>query len=77
MEGDFPVRISTPAMEDTLGRRKKLVNNSGIPQHAIETIARVLYPDILAFFESEEGQREYAAWKAERQAKEQAKQEER
>ena len=53
-----------------MGRRKKLINNSGVPQHEIENIARILYPDILAFYESEEGQREFAAWKAERAAKE-------
>ncbi|WP_033118604.1 hypothetical protein [Intestinimonas butyriciproducens] len=46
-----------------MGRRKKLINNSGIPQHEIETIARILLPDILAFYESEEGQREFAKWK--------------
>lgn len=47
-----------------LSRRKKLVNNSDIPQHAIETIARCVWPDILAYYESEEGQREFAAWQA-------------
>ena len=47
-----------------LGRRKKLTNNSGIPQHEIENIARILLPDILAFYESEEGQREFAEWQA-------------
>ena len=47
-----------------MSRRKKLVNHSGIPQHEIETIARVLPPDILAYHASEEGQREFAEWKA-------------
>ena len=47
-----------------MSRRKRLVNHSGIPQHEIETIARVLLPDILAYHESEEGQREFAEWKA-------------
>ena len=51
-----------------MGRRKKLTNNSGIPQHEIENIARILLPDILAFYESEEGQREFAEWKARRDA---------
>ena len=51
-----------------MSRRKKLVNHSGIPQHEIETIARILLPDILAFYESEEGQREFAEWKARRDA---------
>ena len=49
-----------------MSRRKKLTNNSGIPQHEIENIARILLPDILAFYESEEGQREFAEWKARR-----------
>lgn len=51
-----------------MSRRKKLINNSGIPQHEIETIARILLPDILAYYESEEGQREFAEWKAQRDA---------
>ena len=50
-----------------MGRRKKLINNSGIPQHVIENIARCLMPDIIAFYESEEGQKEFAAWKAQQQ----------
>ena len=51
-----------------MGRRKKLINNSGIPQHVIENIARCLMPDIVAFYESEEGQKEFAAWKAQQKA---------
>ena len=51
-----------------MSRRKKLVNHSGIPQHEIETIARILLPDILAFYESVEGQREFAEWQAARDA---------
>lgn len=54
-----------------MGRRKKLINNSSIPQHEIETIARILLPDILAFYESEEGQREFAEWKMQRDAERQ------
>lgn len=52
--------------EVQLEQAKKLTNNSGIPQHEIENIARILLPDILAFYESEEGQREFAEWKAAR-----------
>jgi hypothetical protein len=54
-----------------LGRRKKLINNSDIPQHQIEAIARCIMPDILAFYESEEGQREFAEWKKQREAERQ------
>ena len=50
-----------------MGRRKKLINNSGIPQHEVEKIARCILPDILAFYESEEGQREFAEWKRQRE----------
>ena len=48
-----------------MGRKKKLINNSNIPQYAIETVARCLLPDIIAYYESKEGQREFAAWQAE------------
>ena len=51
-----------------MGRKKKLVNHTNIPQHSIESIARCIMPDILAFYESEEGQREFAEWKAQREA---------
>jgi len=51
-----------------LGRKKKLVNNSGLPQYAIESIARCILPDILAYYESEEGQREFREWKAKGEA---------
>ena len=54
-----------------MGRRKKLINNSDIPQHQIEAIARGIMPDILAFYESEEGQREFAEWKKQREAERQ------
>jgi hypothetical protein len=39
-------------------------HDSGIPQYEIETLARCLLPEIQKFFESEEGQREFAEWKA-------------
>ncbi|MCD7888398.1 MAG: hypothetical protein LUG23_00475 [Oscillospiraceae bacterium] len=36
-------------------------------QREIEIIARCVYPDIVAFFESKEGQKEFAEWKAQRE----------
>ena len=46
-------------------RRKKPNDYSTrIPYHEVEALARVLLPEIQAFFESEDGQREYAEWKA-------------
>ncbi len=43
-------------------RSKKFVNNSGLPDHEIEAIVRCIYPDIVALYETEEGQRGFAAW---------------
>ena len=37
------------------------------PYHEVEALARVLLPEIQAFFESEEGQREFAEWKAQQE----------
>ena len=51
-----------------MGGRKKLINNTTIPQHQIEAIARCILPDILAFYESEEGQMEFAEWKKQGEA---------
>ena len=50
-------------------RRKMNPNDygTGIPYHAVEALARVLLPEIQAFFESEEGQREFAEWKAQQE----------
>ena len=52
-----------------MGRKKKFINNSDIPQYAIETVARCLLPDIIAYYESEEGQREFAEWKRQQEDK--------
>ena len=38
-----------------------------IPDHEIEALARCFLPDIIAYFESEEGRAEFAAWKAEQE----------
>ena len=54
-----------------MGGRKKLTNNTNIPQHQIEAIARCILPDILAFYESEEGQREFSEWKKQREIEKQ------
>ena len=51
-----------------MSRQKKLINKTNYPQHAIEKFARCVYPDIVAFYQSEEGQREFAEWQAEQAA---------
>ena len=35
-----------------------------IKNQSVIHLARCIFPDILAFYESEEGQREFAEWKA-------------
>lgn len=52
-----------------MARKKKLINNTSIPQREIEIIARCIFPDILTFYESEEGQQEFAEWKAQQAEK--------
>ena len=53
--------------------QKKKVNDysTGIPAHEVEALVRVLLSEIQAFFESEDGTREYAEWKAQQQAEQQ------
>ncbi len=50
-------------------RKKKPINHSDLPDYEIEKIARCIWPDILALYESEEGQKEFAAWKAAQEKK--------
>ena len=48
-----------------MNKKKKSTNISPYPDEAIERLARAFYPAILACWNSEEGQREFAAWQAE------------
>ena len=50
-----------------MARRRK--NTTGIPDFEIDSLARALLPAIKKLFETEEGKREFEAWKAERQQK--------
>lgn len=40
--------------------------SAGIPMHVLESIVDTMLPDIVAFFETDEGKREFEEWKAER-----------
>lgn len=42
-----------------------MANISDIQKHEIEILARHFLPQIQAFFQSEEGRKEYAAWQQE------------
>ena len=46
-----------------------------IPEHIRKEIARCLLPDIVAYFESEQGQREFAEWKAQQDTEKKKKSE--
>lgn len=52
-----------------MSRKKKIINNTSFPDYAIEAFARSIWPDLLTFFESEEGQREFAKWKNDQEKK--------
>ena len=53
--------------------RSPMTTAQGFPITRYEALARVLLPEIQAFFESEDGQREYAEWKAKQQAEQEDK----
>ena len=48
-----------------MNKKKKSTNTSHYPDEVIDRLARAFYPAILACWNSEEGQREFAAWQAE------------
>ena len=52
-----------------MAKKKKPVTPSNWTDAAVETFARCVWPDIVAFFESEEGQREFALWQCEQAMK--------
>ena len=47
-----------------MGKKKDNDYGTGIPKYEIDALARVLFPEIQRFFESEEGKREFEKWKA-------------
>ena len=48
-----------------MNKKKKSTNTSPYPDEVINRLAWAFYPAILACWNSEEGQREFAAWQAE------------
>ena len=38
-----------------------------IPKHEIDTLAKTFLPEIIAFFETEEGKKEFEEWKRQRE----------
>ena len=50
-----------------MGRKKKIVNKTNVPQYAVERFARCVFDDIRADFARPEVQAEFALWLAERE----------
>lgn len=51
------------AINNRCGSYKR--TKSGLPKHELEILARYFLPQIQAYFQSEEGREEYAAWQQE------------
>jgi hypothetical protein len=47
---------------------KKIKNNTGVPDYALDSLARMLLPKIQEMFKDEQVQKEFEEWKAEREA---------
>ncbi len=47
----------------SLSEQSKSGSETGIPKHVLEAIVDTMLPDIIAFFETEEGKREFEEWK--------------
>ena len=52
-----------------MGKEIKIILKSHIPEDEIEALAKCFLPDILDFFESEEGRQEFEQWKKEQSEK--------
>ncbi len=46
-----------------MGKEVKIILKSHISEDEIEVLAKCFLPDILDFFESEEGRKEFEQWK--------------
>ena len=59
---------------------KNAINNTrgcfGVPKEEIDSLADALLPAMIEFFQSEEGQREFAAWLEKREKEQTAKKKE-
>ena len=58
-------RIST--IDDYKGLPPDPTTKSGVPKRVVEAMVRTFLPDIIAFFQSEEGRREFEEWEQEQE----------
>ena len=49
-----------------MGRKKKIINKTNVPQYAVERFARCVFDDIRAAYADQEVQAEFARWQAQR-----------
>ncbi len=52
---------------DLIGLPPSPETKSGVPKYELEALARAFLPNIIAFYESEEGQRKFREWKEEQE----------
>ena len=50
-----------------MGRKKKIINKTNVPQYAVERFARCVFDDIRAAYADKDVQAEFALWLAERE----------
>lgn len=56
-----------PTIDDYKGLPPDPTTKSGVPKHVVEAMVRTFLPDIIAFFQSEEGRREFEKWEHEQE----------
>ena len=56
-----------PTIDDYKGLPPDPTTKSGVPKHVVEALVRTFLPDIIAFFQSEEGRREFEEWEEEQE----------
>ena len=56
-----------------MGRQKKIINDTGIPDFKLEAIARTIFTDILEAWKDEDMQKEFAEWKRQKEYEESVK----
>ncbi len=67
-----------PTIDDYKGLPPDPTTKSGVPKHVVEALVRTFLPDIIAFFESKEGRREFEEWEREQERlKQQSEEQER
>lgn len=60
VDEDQPHKVT---LEDQKGLPPDPTTKSGIPYHVVESLVRTFLPDIIAFYQTEEGRREFREWK--------------